>query len=479
MRVEPQGAPAGLSSRAPGPRHAAHRDARRARLPCARDHEVRRRSADPRRGGRRRRAAARASGARSTSRAAARAAATAATAATSCCAVDPGLSTLLDLSYQQRCAPGAASTAAARTSTAAAATTCVLRVPPGTLVYDDESGSVLADLRAAGETAVVAQRRTRRARQHALRHARPTVRRAAPSPARRASGARSRLELRLLADVGLLGFPNVGKSTLIRAVSAARPRVADYPFTTLVPHLGVVRVDDERSFVLADVPGLIDGRARGPRPRHALPAPPLAHGRPGAPGRRQRAHRPRPARRLRRHQPRARARRRRDLAAKPQIVVANKLDLAETRDALPGVRQRFAERGIELHARLRRHRRGDARELMAPRSPRRVAAARARRAGEAQAAAGRVSQLAHKARCCGACGASSSRSAAACSPGPTGSTARASARSPARSPRWSRAGRQVVVVSSGAVAAGGARLGGRPGRARVAAGRRRRRPDRA
>ena len=138
----------------------------------------------------------------------------------------------------------------------------VLRVPVGTVISDADTGEFVADLATDGATAVLARGGkgglgnihfkssvNRAPRQHTLGEA--------------GESRRIRFELKVLADVGLLGLPNAGKSTLIRAVSAARPKVADYPFTTLAPSLGVVRTDERRSFVVADVPGLIEGAAEG------------------------------------------------------------------------------------------------------------------------------------------------------------------------------------------------------------------------
>jgi GTPase len=137
-----------------------------------------------------------------------------------------------------------------------------LRVPVGTVVSDLESGDAIADLDRDGSRALVAQGG---AGGLGNLHYKSSVNRAPRQFTRGTEGERRRLklELKLLADVGLLGMPNAGKSTLIRSVSAARPKVADYPFTTLTPGLGVVRADVDRSFVLADIPGLIEGAAEG------------------------------------------------------------------------------------------------------------------------------------------------------------------------------------------------------------------------
>ena len=138
----------------------------------------------------------------------------------------------------------------------------ILRVPVGTVITEEETGALIADLATDGQRALIAK-----GGKGGLGnlHFKSSTNRAPRQTTSGEAGEELRLhmELRVLADVGLLGMPNAGKSTLIRAISAAKPKVADYPFTTLHPNLGVVRVDADRSFVVADVPGLIEGAAEG------------------------------------------------------------------------------------------------------------------------------------------------------------------------------------------------------------------------
>lgn len=174
----------------------------------------------------------------------------------------PSLNTLVDYRYVREHRAESGESGRGSQCTGADGKSLELPVPVGTVVYDQATGECIGDLAHPHDKLLVA-----RGGRHGLGnlHFKSSTNRA---PRQTIPGGEGecrdlRLELRLLADVGLLGLPNAGKSTLIRAISAAKPKVADYPFTTLVPNLGVVQVSNQRSFVVADVPGLIEGAAEG------------------------------------------------------------------------------------------------------------------------------------------------------------------------------------------------------------------------
>jgi len=172
------------------------------------------------------------------------------------------LTTLLDLRYQKHYEAEDGRHGGASNCTGRCGQSVVVTLPVGTVIYDEDTGDVLADLVADGDQAVIA--RGGRGGRGNGNFATPTNR--VPTHfehGQEGEGKHLRLELKLLADVGLVGFPNAGKSTLIAAISSARPKIADYPFTTLVPNLGVVRWGSDRSFVVADIPGLIEGASEG------------------------------------------------------------------------------------------------------------------------------------------------------------------------------------------------------------------------
>ncbi len=174
---------------------------------------------------------------------------------------DPNLTTLLDFRYQQNFAADSGDSGAGTRKHGQDGGDIILKAPVGTMVYVEGSDYPVADLSEPGQE-FIAARGGRGGRGNSV-FANST--RQAPRFAERGEPGEERtlrLELKLLADVGLVGFPNVGKSTLIAACTAAQPKIADYPFTTLVPNLGVVQVED-RSFVMADIPGLIEGASEG------------------------------------------------------------------------------------------------------------------------------------------------------------------------------------------------------------------------
>jgi GTP-binding protein len=259
---------------------------------------------------------------------------------------DRGLSTLLDMKQRPHQKAERGRHGMGKDRHGASGDDLVIHLPVGTLVKDAETGDVLADLDQHGQRMVILKGgRGGQGNARFMTSTNRTPRFAQPGEPGEERWLR--LELKLLADVGLLGMPSVGKSSLIAKVSAARPKIADYPFTTLVPNLGVVLYKDYRSFVIADIPGLIEGAHEGAGLGHRF----LRH----VERTRLLVHlldpcRP-PAsdsladydainRELALFDP--------ELAGKPQIVVVNKIDRTDVKDLLPQIRQTFTERGVNV-----------------------------------------------------------------------------------------------------------------------------------
>ncbi|HEX3480399.1 MAG TPA: GTPase ObgE [Kofleriaceae bacterium] len=267
---------------------------------------------------------------------------------------DPQLASLLDYKFRRHYSADRGEDGRNKDQYGASAEDLVLRVPVGTVIFENKGegegeneGGPLADLSEPGARCVIAQGGTGgRGNIHFKTPWNQAPRTAEPgTPGEERT---VRLELKLLADVGLLGYPNAGKSTFIRRVSRARPKVADYPFTTLVPNLGVVQMSDERQFVIADIPGLIEGASQGAGLGHQF----LRHV--------ERC-------RVLLHMVEATfttgpgrtplhdfdvinselAGYSQDLATRPQVVVLNKID-AMASDEVSMHRRAFAARGVEL-----------------------------------------------------------------------------------------------------------------------------------
>ncbi|WP_456278128.1 GTPase ObgE [Bacillus sp. AK128] len=176
--------------------------------------------------------------------------------------VEEGLRTLMDFRFKKHFKASRGEHGMSKNQHGKNAVPMIVKVPPGTVVIDEDSKNVIADLVQHGQRAVVAK--GGRGGRGNSRFASPTN--PAPEIAENGEPGQERyvtLELKVLADVGLVGFPSVGKSTLLSVVSAAKPKIAEYHFTTIVPNLGVVQVEDGRSFVMADLPGLIEGAHQG------------------------------------------------------------------------------------------------------------------------------------------------------------------------------------------------------------------------
>jgi GTPase len=261
---------------------------------------------------------------------------------------DPQLSTLLDFKYQQHYRAESGEHGRNKDQYGKAGEPKIVKVPVGTIIKDIDTGAVLADITAAGQQVVLCKGgHGGRGNIHFKTPWNQAPRTAEPgTPGEQRT---LRLELKLLADAGLVGFPNAGKSTFLARVSRARPKIADYPFTTLTPNLGVVGLSGGRSFVLADIPGLIEGASQGAGLghrflRHVERTRVLLHllDLTADPAREPEKDFDTISRELAEHDA--------ELAKRPQVVALGKMDLPDVREAYPALREKFAARGIELLA---------------------------------------------------------------------------------------------------------------------------------
>lgn len=255
--------------------------------------------------------------------------------------VDEGLRTLMDFRYQKHFKGSRGENGRSKSQHGKGAQALIVRVPPGTTVKDADSGQIIADLVRRGQQAVIAK--GGRGGRGNIRFATP--KNPAPHIAENGEPGEERwveLELKLLADVGLVGYPSVGKSTLLSTVSAAKPKIGAYHFTTLVPNLGVVEVAEGRSFVMADLPGLIEGAHKGVGLghqflRHIERTKLLVHviDMAGSEGRDPYLDFQQINEEIKRY--------RHSLADLPQIVAANKMDLPEAADNLELFREEVGD----------------------------------------------------------------------------------------------------------------------------------------
>ncbi|NTW72855.1 MAG: GTPase ObgE [Eubacteriaceae bacterium] len=260
--------------------------------------------------------------------------------------VSSNLRTLIDFRYKRKHKADNGNDGESNNMSGKSANDLVILVPPGTVVKDEETNRIIADLTDDGEEFIVAKGgKGGRGNQH---FATPT--RQAPRFAEGGNKGKELkvvLELKLLADVGLLGYPNVGKSTFLSAVSKAKPKIADYPFTTLVPNLGVVSLREEQSFVLADIPGIIEGANEGAGLghqflRHVERTKLLIHilDVSGMSGRDPMEDFEIINNELRKHNVK--------LAERRQIVALNKIDVAADREEIEKIRTELSDRGYEV-----------------------------------------------------------------------------------------------------------------------------------